>query len=415
VAAGDPHRAAVYWSGGPPAPGGRIFLSLTAILLTSATPEVAAGEGDARAQRLADRAGKDLAEGRIERAFKRANKALARDPENGDACAVRGMVLMGATQVPDNPVRDQMMADAEQMLACAAAYAPASPLTAAAREIYSSIAGVSLVPEPDFECPAPALQSLAIAEQLFGVRDLEAAGIAYAQALDICPEAVPWWTMYGDVFFLQGENERAMEMYRRSLELDPCYWTAHRFLADALAEEGHEEEAHHHLALALSCNPDYSHVWDDLEDRTEGLRRPDARRPPTRAVEGNPALSLARRGAFSGPVGVLYGPLKLSAQGEIAPLGDGTLAPPEERTPLAVERFAVRGVLAMLRQLDDGFDDPDYALWRLLDAAEREGYLDEAIFILMLDEALVPEFLEYREAHLHRLSDYVERHLAPLR
>jgi hypothetical protein len=69
----------------------------------------------------------------------------------------------------------------------------------------------------------------------------------------------------------------------------------------------------------------------------------------------------------------------------------------------------------MLRQLDDGFDDPDYALWRLLDAAEREGYLDEAIFILMLDEALVPEFLEYREAHLHRLSDYVERHLAPLR
>ena len=46
--------------------------------------------------------------------------------------------------------------------------------------------------------------------------------------------------------------------------------------------------------------------------------------------------------------------------------------------------------------------------WSMLARAEEGGYLDEAIFLHLLDAALAEEYPTYREKHGERLTSYVE-------
>ena len=50
----------------------------------------------------------------------------------------------------------------------------------------------------------------------------------------------------------------------------------------------------------------------------------------------------------------------------------------------------------------------------MMDRAERAGFLDEAIYLHLLDEELVPGYREHREKNRERLVRYVETVLAPL-
>jgi hypothetical protein len=52
--------------------------------------------------------------------------------------------------------------------------------------------------------------------------------------------------------------------------------------------------------------------------------------------------------------------------------------------------------------------------WPTIKRAAADGYLDEAIFMHLLDAALVPEFVEFRRNHSDRLIEYVSRYLAVL-
>ena len=45
--------------------------------------------------------------------------------------------------------------------------------------------------------------------------------------------------------------------------------------------------------------------------------------------------------------------------------------------------------------------------------ADAAGYLDEAIFVLWLDESLVPAYLVHRDAHRDRIETYISLYLAP--
>ena len=70
------------------------------------------------------------------------------------------------------------------------------------------------------------------------------------------------------------------------------------------------------------------------------------------------------------------------------------------------ERAAVRAAVQYVAEQQQQ-QHPGMELWQLLAEAQESGQTDEAILVLMLDEALVEEFLAYREQNLDRLTDFV--------
>jgi len=51
----------------------------------------------------------------------------------------------------------------------------------------------------------------------------------------------------------------------------------------------------------------------------------------------------------------------------------------------------------------------------MLARARDADYLDEAIYLHMLDENLAPEYIEYRRGHSARFVDYLLKLIAPSR
>ncbi len=274
---------------------------------------------------------------------------------------------------------------------------PASPYLPLCQRILAEVTDPILITESVPDCPADAVEQHRRAEAAFSRRDLDVAGTHYRRALHLCPEATSWWTYYGDIWFSLGDFAQAREGYQHSLSLDPCYWPAHRFWADTLLKEGDLVGARDRTAVAVACNPEYDIGWRFLEVIT--TRGGGAFRwvPVSKPAISDPSDDLPADGPFSGAAGQLYRTSRASAAAE-----GGSV--------LQIERSAVERTLAAL----PGGGDASGPLWQRLSEAQDAGYLDEAIFIFLLDEALLAEFLEYRSENLSRLSRYITEQLAPL-
>ncbi|MCB9793066.1 MAG: tetratricopeptide repeat protein [Alphaproteobacteria bacterium] len=375
------------------------------LLLTLSAADAASPRQARRSDKLAVAAEQAFSEGELNEAYRRSTKAIDLDETNALAYQVRGVTLLVASEAPENPLADEQRQEAELMLRICSELDPSGPVGGLARDLIARIEARGLIAEPSPECSAEAHAALDAAEAAFQSQDLLEAERQYEQALALCPDAVPWYTWYGDVWFAQRDFEHAIELYQKSIDLDPCFWPAHRFIADARAHQGRMDEALEDAARAVACNPSYGFGWsflDALAIRAGGVSlRVDTDKPTILPTPDGAELLLpdGQRQApgFQGGIGLLYATAKVGA-------GD-TL------TPLQRERAAVRQVLMFVRQSADQLPDEDLALWALLAQADAEGYLDEAIFVLLLDEDLLPEFLEYRERNLDRLVRYVRRYL----
>ena len=357
----------------------------------------AALASERRAEKIATRAEKALLSGNVGRAWELAGKAREKDPENTRAMGIQAVLLIGSA-TPDNPMAAEMLNEGMALTNQLAALAPDSPYLTLARSTLQEMTDPALITEPRAECSDEAHAQLEKAERAFGQRDMQTAGTFYRRALDLCPEATAWWTYYGDTWFGLGDYAQARENYQRSLDLDPCFWPAHRFWANSLLQEGDLVGARDHTATAVACNPEYTIGWRFLEmivsegGGTFGWQAVD--KPALTTGEEGANIDLFTSGPFSGPAGLVYQTTRASSTG----------------TPLEIERQAVEKTLTMFDELSGGLDP----LWQALAAARDAGYLDEAIFIFLLDEALLPEFLAHRDAHRDRLAAYVAAHLAPL-
>jgi tetratricopeptide (TPR) repeat protein len=86
------------------------------------------------------------------------------------------------------------------------------------------------------------------------LRELEVAEAHYRESLALEPQPA----IYNDLGFVlerQGLTEEAIELYRRSLELDPESASAHHNLAAALARSGEPSAAEGHFRAALERKP----------------------------------------------------------------------------------------------------------------------------------------------------------------
>lgn len=365
----------------------RTFFALLLLLPTLAF--AAPGEPTARERKAAEYASQAhdaLQEGRIEEAYKLADKALKKDGANVRAHFVRGMILLvlaGETQEEDK--QKMFIAYSRSDLEFVSKNDPEGTLGGIARGFLSGGGqGRPSLDVPAVTCPDASVSAFNAAEQAFSHQDFPTARVAYLLALEGCPQNPTWHVFLGDVYFAEGDRAEALRRYDRALALDACNWQAHRFIADHAVTSGQLDVAYDHLVDAVSCNPNYAEGRGSMGDllRSSGgkYRWPDAPSQGVEAQSGEPWATLAAERAKAVEAG--------------ASRMDG-------------ERVGVKAALAAWRAAPT-----ENEVFRLLDEAEAAGKLDHAIYALLLDKALFESFLAWRVDHRAELADYIRTTLA---
>src|SRR5262249_33651783 len=83
-------------------------------------------------------------------------------------------------------------------------------------------------------------------------------------------------------------------------------------------------------------------------------------------------------------------------------------------TPMDRERLRVPRLLEVYRQKRVERPATRNPVWDLLAESEERGYLDEAIYLLLMDPDLVADYRAYRNTATDRLVAYLDDVVAPL-
>lgn len=337
-------------------------------------------------------------------AYKASSKALAMDPDNVLALEVQGSILWYAAQASQASSDQQaaLMAMARTDLQRVIALQPDSVLASLAR---SMIGDVPLsLPEPSVVCSPASQTAIDDAEAAFQKHDIDSAKAYYKAATDACPKNPTWLAWYGDAYYAAGDLPGALALYERALSVSPCYWVAHRFAADALAQLGRDDEGFDHAVRAVACNPAYDIGWTFLAGytRQRGGRfdRPNAPKP-TGSIA---AVAGADEAALEATAWSAWSQIRYDAGRD-------------KQTALARERDAVRAGIAAIGADGSSADyaRPGLAVWPMLARADAKGELDAALFVLLPDAELLAEFPAWRDANPDAASAYVRDAIARLK
>lgn len=345
------------------------------------------------------------------RALDLASKALKKNPEDPNALGVATVVFIGAASAAQGEDRAGLLNTASELLTKLRATTPDSPWIGLASQLYLEVAGgvgMALVKPVEVSCPAEAVAAFNSAEERFARSDYSQAQPFYERAVGLCPENAHYKVMYGDAFFALGDIPNARAQYDLAIAQSPHDWQALRFRGNSFAKEGDLNRARQDVIASVAANVTYGFGWSYLE----GLQRETGGAFHYVQVQKPPPLTNDSMGQEQVIVG-----------GDVAimryQLAKFTLTrlqanPNGNADPMELERTAIRGTITASRESDPTFlDRPENALWRLFAEADAAGYLDEAIFVLWLDEALVPAYLAHRDAHRDRIEAYISLYLAP--
>jgi len=338
-----------------------------------------------RPDRLASKARQSYLEVDLEKAFSRCSKALDIEPDHVEASAVCGAVLMQAGMLYSDP---ELLDAGTLLLEYVRSVDPTHDLVVSWDALLKMATTPQLLPEPQVRCTPAAQGAWDRAEEFYAQGDMDQAQEYYQKAAHSC-EHPQLWTFYGDTFFHQEDYEGAIAAYDHALAIEPCYWVARRFKGDAFLKQGRTTDGIRWVASAIACNPTYEGAWAYLDSQIDprvGSAR-SAQKP--RFEAGSIQLALDAPAPWTPDIQLVYG---------------AAFVPGLSR--LAQERSAVQTVLQYVAEQQQQ-RDPGMELWQLLAEAQERGQTDEAILVLMLDEALVEEFLAYRDQNLDRLTDFV--------
>lgn len=304
------------------------------------------------------------------------NAAVAADPNDTDIRLQRGHFFeaLSAIVVPEDKERfkERAQADYERI----AEADPDSLVAGMARDGLARLAGETFLEVKPVLCPSSAIEIHTRADSLYGARQFSAAAEEYEKATAGCPEAATWWVDLADSHYVLEDYQRAKELFGKALAVDPWNREAHRFLADTELQLRNADAAVHELVLAVVSDPSYESGWMALRMYATALGRKWNRVYGQKKTESKGA---------DGASWVAYRAAKGNAK-------SGASA-------LAIERAAVRSALKT---------PAPGPFWSMMSRADRAGYLDEAIFIHMLDSSLAAEYPTYREKNAEKLASYLE-------
>ncbi|MCK6525764.1 tetratricopeptide repeat protein [Myxococcota bacterium] len=386
------------------------FIFRVVVLLGLSFGGDAQAGSEERAAKLSQRAVVALVEESDPRkALDLATKALKKNPDDPDALGVTCVVLIGASMGAPPEQKAQLLMTAAEMLQYLRETSPTSDWLEVVGTLYTQAIGAgmsNLIEGPPVSCSAEASSAYNSAEERFSRGEYVQAKAFYERAVALCPENPLYQTMYGDAFFMMGDLPAARAQYDAAIALDPHDWTALRFRADAYIKEGDLTRGRVDAIASVAANPTYAFGWSYLEGlqlNTGGSFNHVRVQKPARVdpKSGSPVISGDNLGVINYQMSLLVAERVRSDPS--APLD-----------PMELERMAVRMTIQSLVATDPGaLDKPENTLWRLLSEADAAGYLDEAIFVLWLDESIVPAFLAHRDAHRDRIEAYIGLYLVP--
>jgi len=310
------------------------------------------------------------------------NAAVDADPEDNDTRLQRAhfFEMLTAIVVAKDKAKFEARAqiDYEHIIASD----PESLIAGLARDGLTRLAGDPLIEVKHVACPEPAKEAHARADSLYGAQRFADAAVEYAKATNGCPDHAAWWVDFADSHYVLADYGRAKELFVKALSVNPWNREAHRFLADTELQLGDGEAGVHQLVLAVVSDPVYEAGWSALKTYATAFGRGWNRVYGDRRSEpGN-----ADAAAWSA-----YRSAKAAAR-----------ARPGTKSALAIERQAVKAALNVTASKRPG------PFWSMMARADRAGFLDEAIFIHLLDAALAAEYPAFRVRNAERLASYVE-------
>ncbi len=278
-----------------------------------------------------------------------------------------------------------------------------------ARDTLRTIYGADLFPEPPLDCPKSAEDAWDEAERLFSALELRASLAYYEAAAAECPRSSAILRSRADAYYALGEYEQSSRMFREALGLDPWDRAAWRYLSDTERNIGDMQAAWEAATMAVLSDPLYEMGWVTLRS-TSGLpfRRIRVDKPWVEKGENGPILHIASPDPRRPPADGDESPTLWMVYATASAHWDGA-----DGKRLDAERERVRVTLNALerrRAEDAGAHSP---FWDLVAEARSDGYLDEAIFLLLPDNDLAREYAAYRDDHRERLVTFVRTKLAP--
>lgn len=301
------------------------------------------------------------------------NAAVDADPSDIDIRLQRGhfFEVLAAIVVEKDQAKFEARARIDYEYIAAAD--PESLTAGMARDGLTRLAGGSFIEAKRAVCPEAAAEAHSRGNMLYAARRFAEAAAEYEKAAAGCPEDAVFWVDLADSFYVREDYEKAKALFLKALSIDPWNREAHRFLSDAELQLSNGEAAVHHLVLAVVSDPIYEAGWSALKMYATAMDRKWNR------VYGD---------RNAGAPWAAYGAAKAHAR---------DASPPA--SALAIEREAVKAALR-----SSTGSEP---FWSMMARAERAGFLDEAIFIHLLDASLVAEYPGFRERNAERLAAYL--------
>lgn len=320
------------------------------------------------------------------------------------------MVFLSAAMHAEGEDRAKLISTAEGVFEHLRVTSPNSEWVPLVGQVYAQTVGgnrAALIKGPEVRCSPEAVAAYNSAEERFARREFTQAKPFYERAVNLCPENPLYKVMYGDAFFMLGDIPTARVQYNLALAADPNDWTALRFRADSYLKEGDYTRARTDAIASVAANVTYGFGWNYLRGVQQqtggGFHYVEVLKPalPVGADPNKPTLVVSDLGTMNYQLARMT--VERLRPSESAPVG-----------PLDLEREAVRLTIQTLVARDPNLLlAPEHTIWRLFAEADAAGYLDEAIFVLWLDESLVPAYLAHRDAHRDRIEEYISLYLAP--
>jgi tetratricopeptide (TPR) repeat protein len=309
------------------------------------------------------------------------NAAVDADPNDNDARLQRGHFFetLSAIVVPKD--KEKFKSRAQTDFTYITVADPDSLIAGIARDGLTRLAGETLLSSKRVMCPEEARNAHDRADTFYGAQRYTEAAAEYQKAAAGCPHAVSYWVDYADSYYAMEDFEKAKELFSKALAVDPWNREAHRFLSDTEVQLRNLDGAVHHLALSVVSDPIYEAGWSALRayaaavgrswNRVYGDRRADSGNADGAFWEAYRAAKFKSRSTQTGSA-----------------------------SALATEREAVKAALKTAGEAGP--------FWSMMSRAEAAGFLDEAIFLHLLDASLSTEYPAFREKNAQRLAAYVE-------
>jgi tetratricopeptide (TPR) repeat protein len=317
------------------------------------------------------------------------DEAVEADPKDNDARLQRAHFLEMLTGIVVPRDKAEFKALAQTDYEHIAASDPDSVIAGVARDGLTRLAGGSPLAPKRVTCSDSATEARARASSLAGARRYTEAAEEFEKATAGCPNDVTTWVSFADSYYDLAEYERAKELFVKALTVDPWNREAHRYLSDTEIQLKNIDSAVQHLVLAVLSDPTYEAGWSALRSYTDAMDRKWNRVYGDRT--GGP-------GTGGRALWTVYETAKANARSPHA--GPGSA--------LAIEREAVMAALRVAREANSGAATEPGAFWSMMARADQAGFLDEAIFMHMLNAELAAEYPAFREGNVERLASYLK-------